>query len=299
MDTESEFLKQFKPPPFTPPKDAEIFKDIQYSTLGHIRQRLDLYLPLPRPQGSMPLLVYIHGGAFMFGSKESPLMPARLLPKGYALASLDYRLSGDAPFPASLEDCKSAVRWLRAHAAEYGLDADRFVAIGESAGGHQASMLGVTSFSDGFDVGDHLGVSSAVQGVVPYYGPSDFLQMDANAPQDGKSMKHDPPGSPESLYIGAPDGIQSVPEKVALANPITYISAGKKLPPFFIAHGVDDHIVPYHQSILLDEALKKAGFSVTLHPVEGTDHVFLGSTKEQSDELDRKTDEFLVSVFGS
>lgn len=239
------------------------------------------------------------GGAFMFGSKESSLMPTHVLSKGYALASLDYRLSGDAVFPASLEDCKSAVRWLRAHAGEYGLDAGRFVALGESAGGHQASMLGVTSPSDGFDVGDHLDVSSAVQGVVPFYAPSDFLQMDANAPQDGRIQSHDPADSPESLYIGAPDGIQAVPEKVARANPITYISAGKKLPPFFIAHGVDDHIVPYHQSVLLDEALRKAGVPVTLHPLEGADHVFLGTTKEQSDELDRKTDEFLASVLGS
>ncbi|ROW10139.1 hypothetical protein VMCG_01835 [Cytospora schulzeri] len=239
------------------------------------------------------------GGAFMFGTKESPLMPTRLLSKGYAIASLDYRLSGDAVFPASVEDCKSAVRWLRAHAGEYGLDADRFVAFGESAGGHQASMLGVTTPADGFDVGDHLDVSSAVQGVVPYYGPSDFLQMDAQAPQDGKSQRHDPPESPESLYIGAPDGIQAVPEKTARANPITYISAGKKVPPFFISHGVDDHLVPYHQSVVLDEALKKAGAPVKFYPVEGADHLFSGMTKEQSDELDRKTDEFLASVLGS
>lgn len=117
----------------------------------------------------------------MFGSKESPLMPARLLAKGFAIASLDYRLSGDAIFPAALEDCKSAVRWLRAHAAEHNLDTDRVVAWGESAGAHQASMLGVTCASargDDFEVGDHLDMSSAVAGVVAYYGPTDFLQMD-------------------------------------------------------------------------------------------------------------------------
>lgn len=235
----------------------------------------------------------------MLGSKESILMPSRLLSKGYAIASLDYRLSGDAPFPASLEDCKSAIRWLRAHAAAYDLDPDHLVAFGESAGGHQASLLGVTSPGDGFDVGDHLDFSSAVQGVVPYYAPSDFLQMDANRPRDGESLAHDPPGSAESLYIGTLEGIQAVPEKVARANPVTYLTAGKKVPPFFIAHGVEDRVVPYHQSILLDEALREVGVSVTFHPVEGTDHVFLGMTKEQSDELDRKTDAFLASVFGS
>lgn len=179
----------------------------------------------------------------MFGSKETPLMPGRLVSKGYAVASLDYRLSGDAIFPAALEDCKAAVRWLRAHAAEYDLSADTMVAWGESAGAHQASMLGVTCASprgDEFEVGDHLDTSSAVAGVVAYYGPTDFLQMDAQAPKDGKSLSHDPADSPESKYIGAT--IQEVPEKVARANPITYLSEGEKPPPFFLAHGSSESI---------------------------------------------------------
>lgn len=174
----------------------------------------------------------------MFGSKESPLMPARLLSKGYAIASLDYRLSGDAIFPAAIEDCKAAVRWLRVHAAEHNLNSDTIVAWGESAGAHQASMLGVTCASpkgDDFEVGDNLEASSAVAGVVAYYGPTDFLQMDAQAPKDGKSLSHDAADSPESKYIGAT--IQEAPEKVARANPITYLSDGAKPPPFFLAHG--------------------------------------------------------------
>lgn len=191
----------------------------------------------------------LKGGAFMFGSKESPHLPARLLSRGYAIASLDYRLSGDAPFPAALEDCKAAVRWLRARgAAEHGLDPGAVVAWGESAGAHQASMLGVTCGSGSgspeeggeFDVGDHLGASSAVAGVVAYFGPTDFLQMDAQAPGDGRSQLHDPADSPESRYIGA--AIQEVPEKVARANPITYVSeeGAAKLPPFFLAHGTGE-----------------------------------------------------------
>lgn len=241
------------------------------------------------------------GGAFKFGSKESPWMPSRLVSKGYAIASLDHRLSGDAVFPAAVEDCKAAVRWLRAHAAEYRLDPARFVAFGESAGAHHASFLGVTSpagVGDELDVGDHLDQSSAVQGVVDYYGPSDFLQMDSHAPADGNNQKHDPPGSPESLYVGAVDGIQNAPEKSVRANPITYLSAAKAktVPPFFIAHGVKDHVVPYHQSVLLQEALKEVGVPVTLHPVEGVDHVFEGISREQSDDLDKKTDEFLASI---
>lgn len=178
------------------------------------------------------------GGAFLFGSKVTGLMPNRVITKGYAIASLDYRLSGDAIFPAALEDCKSAVRWLRAHADQYSLDANRIVAWGESAGAHQASMLGVTCASpegDEFEVGDHLDTPSVVSGVVAYYGPTDFLQMDAQAPQDGKSQLHDPAQSPESKYIGGP--IQEIPDKVARANPITYLSSEEKAPPFFLAHG--------------------------------------------------------------
>lgn len=120
------------------------------------------------------------------GTKRAPppLLPSRLLARGIAIASLDYRLSGDAVFPAAVQDCKAAVRWLRAH-AEYGFDAARVVAWGESAGAHLASMLGVTCSSSAgadeeeFEVGDHLDVSSAVAGVVAYYGPTDFMQMDA------------------------------------------------------------------------------------------------------------------------
>lgn len=296
-------MRNFKPPPFVPPEDAETFKDIQYSSHGHIRQRLDLYLPKPGKSGvsPLPLIVYVHGGAFKFGSKESPWMPSRLISRGYAIASLDYRLSGDAVFPAAVEDCKAAVRWLRAHAAEYRLNPGRFIAFGESAGAHHAVFLGVTSpagVGDELDVGDNLDQSSAVQGVVDYYGPSDFLQMDAHGMPDGKNEPHDPPGSPESLYVGAADGIQNDPEKSVRANPITYLSeaTAKDVPPFFISHGVDDHVVPYHQSILLHEALKKVDVAVALHPVEGADHVFDGMSQEQSDELDKRTDEFLASI---
>lgn len=183
----------------------------------------------------------------MFGSKETPLMPSRLLSKGYAIASLDYRLSGDAVFPAALEDCKSAVRWLRAHAAEpqyHGLSPETMVAWGESAGAHHAAMLGVTCASPGrgdeFDVGDHLDTSSAVAGVVAYYGPSDFTQMDRQAPKDGRSLSHDAVDSPEAKYLGAPRGIQEDLEKAARANPITYVSEGAKPPPFFLAHGTGE-----------------------------------------------------------
>lgn len=241
----------------------------------------------------------------MFGSKESPLMPARLLAKGIALASLDYRLSGDALFPAAVQDCKAALRHIRAHlAGPHNLDTDRLVVWGESAGAHMATMLGVLCASpsadeegEEFDVGDDLDQFSSVAGVVGYYGPSDFLLMDSQAIQDGRSFPHDGVDSPESKYIG--EAIQTAPAKTARANPITYLKAeeGVKPPPFFLAHGVLDHVVPYGQSVVLYEALKKVGAPVVMHSVQA-DHVWIGASKEEMDELDRVTDEFLKGIFG-
>ena len=160
------------------PSGVNTLHDLAYVPNGHPRQKLDLYLP-PGGGAKRPLIVYVHGGAFMFGDKSSGLMPMRLLTKGYAIASLDYRLSGDALFPAQIQDCKAAVRWLRAHAAQYRLDPARFVAWGESAGANLAALLGTAGQTRTFDVGANLRYSSAVRAVVDYYGPTDFLQAES------------------------------------------------------------------------------------------------------------------------
>lgn len=270
--------------------EAQEIHDIRYVQGEHKRQRLDLYLP-QSSAARRPLIVYIHGGAFMFGTKETELVPKHLLRKGYAIASLDYRLSGDAVFPAALQDCKSAVRWLRAHADVYKLDPDHFVAWGESAGGHQAAMLGTTGHTDEFEEGEYLDVSSAVQGVVDYYAPTDFLQMDPHSLPG--SQLHNHPESPESRYLGCL--ITEHPERVQRANPISYISSST--PPFFIAHGTDDHIVPFHQSELLAAALERAGARVSFHRVEGAEHVFRGISPEQSESLNALTEQFLETIF--
>ncbi|KIV80839.1 hypothetical protein PV11_08315 [Exophiala sideris] len=270
--------------------EYEEIHNVSYVRDGHDRQKLDLYLPGKCTTPS-PLIVYIHGGAFQFGNKETELIPKHMRDKGYAIASIDYRLSGDAVFPAALEDCKTAVRWLRANADKYRLDPDRFVAWGESAGGHHAAMLGTTGDIKDFDVGEHLDVSSAVQGVVDYYAPTDFLQMDNHAP--AASQTHNHSNSPESKYIGGT--ITEHPDKVKRANPITYISAST--PPFCIAHGTDDHLVPIHQSILLAVALAHANVPFTFHRVEGTDHVFRGASVEQRQSLQKATEEFIDSLW--
>jgi acetyl esterase/lipase len=199
------------------------------------------------------------------GSKNDGV-PTAYLADGYAVASLNYRLSQHAPFPAQIEDCKAAVRWLRANAATYGLDPSRFASWGASAGGHLAAMLGTTGEVKVFDVGENLGQSGRVQAVVDYFGPTDFLQMDAHRLPNGQI--HDPADSPESQLIGGP--IQQNKDKTTRANPVSYVTSDD--PPFLIVHGDSDPLVPHHQSELLAAALEKAGVPVTLYTVKGGGH---------------------------
>ncbi|MEM7114209.1 MAG: alpha/beta hydrolase [Chloroflexota bacterium] len=246
------------------PDDVTVYRDLAYVNNGHERQKLDLYLPTQG--GKRPLIIWIHGGAFRLGSKDKGRLPLDYLARGYALASINYRLSQHAIFPAQIEDCKTPVRYLRVHASEYRLDPDRFAAWGPSAGGHLSAMLGTTGNATELEVGDYLSFSSRVQAVVDYYGPTDFLQMDAQRLPDG--LLHDPPDSPESELVGG--AIQEHPDRVAKANPITYIT--EDVPPFLIVHGNQDPLVPYQQSLLLRDALQNVGADVTFYTVEGGGH---------------------------
>ena len=250
------------------PEGARALRDLAYVENGHARQKLDLYLPA-QAKGPLPLIIWVHGGGWQNGTKDG-CPPARqgFLQRGYAVASLEYRLSGDAIFPAQIEDCKAGVRWLRAHAKEYGLDPDRFGVWGSSAGGHLVALLGTSGCEKGFDVGPNLNVSSRVQAVCDYYGPSDLTQMDSHA-VSGARLKHDDAKSPEACLLGGP--VQENKEKAARANPITYVTTNA-LPPFLIVHGTSDPVVPFHQSELLFEALKQAGGNVRLHRVMGAGH---------------------------
>lgn len=245
------------------PEGTIVHRDLAYVSNGHERQKLDLYLPAGGQK--LPLIIWIHGGAFRMGSKNDGV-PTAYLAEGYALASLNYRLSQHAIFPAQIEDCKAAVRWLRANAGAYGLDPSRFAAWGASAGGHLASMLGTTGDIKAFDVGENLGESSRVQAVVDYFGPTDFLEMDTH--RLPKGQVHDSADSPESQLIGGP--IQENKAKTARANPVVYVSPDD--PPFLIVHGDSDPLVPHHQSELLAAALVEAGIPPIFYTVKGGGH---------------------------
>ena len=238
-------------------------RDIAYVSQGHGRQKLDLYLPKERSAGPLPLIIWVHGGAWRAGDKGR-CPAARFVEMGYAVASMNYRLSQHAIFPAQIQDCKAAVRWLRANAGTYNIDPKRFGVWGSSAGGHLVAMLGTAGDVKGFDVGENLGVSSRVQAVCDFFGPTDFTKMNDFPGR----IDHDAPDSPESKLSGGP--VQENKDKARRADPVTYVT--KDDPPFLIVHGDKDPLVPHNQSELLRDALKKAGVPVRLYTVAGGGH---------------------------
>jgi acetyl esterase/lipase len=256
-----------QPPPAPAPAGgmirSRVDRDLVYARVGNKALLLDLHRP-EAPARLLPVILWIHGGAGRGGNKDD--CPAsQVLRHGYALACLNYRLSGEATFPAQIEDAKAAVRWLRASAAKYGLNTARIGAWGESAGGHLAALLGTAGGVK--ELEGREGVtkfSSRVQAVADFYGATDFLQMHGFP----SGIDHDAPDSPESQLIGGP--IQDNKLKVARANPITY--ASKDDPPFLIVHGDHDPLVPWNQSQLLYEALNRAGVEVSFHVLKGAGH---------------------------
>ena len=247
------------------PAGTQALRNLEYVPNGHERQKLDLYLP--EKGEKLPLIIWVHGGAWQEGSKDRcPALP--FLNQGYAVASINYRLSQHALYPAQIEDCKAAVRWLRANAAKYRLDPDRFGAWGSSAGGHLVALLGTTGGVKDFDKGENTNVSSKVQAVCDWFGPTDFLRIGTFP----SSINHDSPESPESKLLGGP--ARQIRDKAAQANPITFITSNAA--PFLIMHGDQDNTVPINQSELLNEALKKAGIAVTYIVVPGAGHAIGG-----------------------
>lgn len=245
-------------------------RNVQYATVDGVPLRLDLYLPA-QGEGPFPVLVWIHGGGWRGGTKD--LAPGgtmvRQTARGYAVASIEYRLSRQALFPAQIYDCKGAIRWLRANAAEYALDPDRIGVWGSSAGGHLASMLGVTgdeSVLEG-DTGGNLQYSSRVRAVIDLYGPANLLTMNAQS-LPCSTIDHDAPESPESLLLGCP--VQSCADRARLASPVSYVSADD--PPFLLIHGTNDCSVPPGQSQELHGDLVDAGVDATLRLLEGAGH---------------------------
>jgi acetyl esterase/lipase len=268
FDPTTHYAVQETPPAADTRHVKRKYLDIPYAGLSPA-QKLDIYLP-DEGKGPFPVIMSIHGGAFMCCDKadEQVLPMLEGLKRGYAVVAVNYRLSWEATFPALVHDGKAAVRWIRAHAQHYHLDPDRIAAWGGSAGANLASMLGTSAgVSELEDMS--LGNSeqpSHVQVVVAWFGPTDFLKMDEYLTDRGlppePGMEHSGPNSPESLLLG--QTITEIPDRVRAANPETYISPAA--PPFFLQHGTMDPVVPVQMSI---------SFAAKLEQVLGKDHVQL------------------------
>ncbi|MBL0210863.1 MAG: alpha/beta hydrolase [Holophagaceae bacterium] len=235
---------------------------------------LDLYRPASG-SGPFATVIWIHGGGWREGSRTQAEQAKRLVCRGYAVASIDYRLSGTAKFPAQIQDVKAAIRYLRANATAYNLDGTRFATFGSSAGGHLASLAatsaGIAALED-LSQGN-ASTSSAVQAAIAWFGPVDLGKMDSQLLAQGcppGAATHGLATSPESQFLGCTVNDPACAATIAMANPITYL--GPNSPPMYILHGTEDCTVPMAQSDLLKAALESAGRCVTKRNVAGAGH---------------------------
>jgi acetyl esterase/lipase len=271
------------------------------TTTGIATLRMDIY-QANSGDGPRPVLVWIHGGGWQSGShNQTPLMALALRDAGMTVASIGYRLSDQAIFPAQLHDCKGAIRYLRANAATYGIDPDRIAVWGSSAGGHLAALVATTGGIARLEgtSGGNLKESSRVQAGATFFGPTDllFMEPDCDAQPIGCGPNHDVPTSPESKLIGVTGSGEGIgwlranignpappfPQLIALANdanPITHVDADD--PPLYIAHGALDTVVPLRQSERLRDAAASVGVESVFVAVPDAGHGALGSAANEA-----------------
>jgi acetyl esterase/lipase len=297
-----------------PPRRTEFsggvfgFADVTYAMIPGFRPlTLDIYLaPKSRVVGSSPLVLYIHGGGWTTGhSRQSgafddwPRVLASLAARGYVVASLNYRLSGEAAFPAAIQDVKSAIRFLRAHATDYGIDPSKAIVWGGSAGGHLAALAATTcgvkelepaapaqASPESASVAQQ---SDCVQGAVTWYGIFDLAAM--AGPSPGVS----PPAIAKLLGCNG----ACPPDKLQYASPEHYIK--KDMPPFLLVHGAADKTVDPKQSTHFLDAVSAVGGRISLTMIPDVDHSFIGQTPEATREASllalRRTFEFIDATF--
>jgi acetyl esterase/lipase len=244
------------------PSGVKYDRNITYAVAGNQSLKLDIYEPR-NPQGRLPVVVWIHGGAWKSGGKY-PCPIAFMAAQNLAIVSIDYRLSQVAPFPAQIYDCKGAIRWLRAHANEYDLDSNHICIFGASAGGQLALLLADTPGNSKLEgkVGGNLNFSSRVQCVCAFYPPTDLNRLVSDP-----ATRNDPNGDVARLIGSA---VAQNVDKAIAASPLTYVS--KDCAPVFLMHGGADKLVPPDQSVIFYGALVKAGVDARLEIIAGKGH---------------------------
>lgn len=255
--------------PAQAPPGVRVIRDLAYVPGGDAAQVLDLYLPEQASAKPLPLFVWIHGGGWTGGSKDGPY-GLDLVGKGYAVASVEYRFSQKALFPAQIQDCQAAIRWLRANSKAYNLDPKHIAVGGASAGGHLVALLGTAGGKRAFaPVGGNEKQSDRVQAVLDLFGPTDFSTVMSQAAADPtRNVFNFNHGDPYSLLIGVPLGSDRAKEEAV--SPMHYVS--KDNPPFLILHGTADALVPFAQSVELADALRKVKVDAILQRLTGSGH---------------------------
>ena len=260
-------------PPFTKQTD------ILYATAENHPLLLDLYTPNNTPNPTNPpLIVWVHGGAWREGTKdEMPLLP--LVNRGFAIASIDYRLSPVAPFPAQIHDIKAAIRYLRANAAAYNINTERIAIAGSSAGGHLAALVGVTNNHPHLEgtIGNHTDQPSSVHAIIDYYGPTDFTTILDQSTVHGLGVRV------PALQLLLGDQPENTPRLAKLASPVSHVDPND--PPLLIFHGDQDIQVPINQSHQLHGLYKKHNLTAQLEVVHNGGHG--GDLFYQSNQLDQ------------
>lgn len=276
---------------------------VYWTQTGYRPLMLDLYLPpksLRRPAAGFPLVVLIHGGGWMGGDSrrigvfvDFPGVLASLAARGYVVASVEYRLSGEAIFPAQIQDVKAAIRFLRTKAADYGIDPARAMTWGTSAGGHLAALAAASCGVQALEPAQSIPASSAVvaagpvatanvsdcvQGSVAWFGVFDMATIAAQAKQDG-AFSRDAADTPEWRLLGC-FASECRNGQMAAASPVTYV--GAKTPPMLLIVGDADKTVPYHQTLEMEQRLKAAGVAHELMVIPEADHMLVGKTPEQT-----------------
>ncbi|TWT91558.1 alpha/beta hydrolase fold domain-containing protein [Stieleria varia] len=265
------------------PADVNVLRDVVFGKGGDRDLTMHIVLPKEKRDSPQPAYVWIHGGGWQGGTKDGGV--GKVIPmvrEGFVGATIEYRLTGEAPFPAQIEDCKCAIRYLRAHAEKYKIDPDRIAVGGSSAGGHLVALMGTSGGVKEFEgTGGWPDQSSSVQAVVDHYGPTDFKAFVSTPGYE----QHDKAGSPESKLLGSGDVLTNE-AGIKRVNPITYVD--KDDPPFLIIHGTDDRTVPPNQSEAMDKALKSVNVESTLHLIQDAGHGGPEFAKPEINDMQRK-----------
>lgn len=242
--------------------------DVVYATKDGVDLHLQMLMPNARQRDKKPCVLYVQGSAWM---KQNVYMNiaqlAEFAKRGYVVAIVEYRHTGIAPFPAQMQDAKTAIRYIRMNADRYNVDANNLFIWGDSSGGHTALMVGLTQGQSDLDDNVYGEISADVNAVIAYYPPTEIFVM-RNYPS---KFPHETPDSPEGLLIGG----KTVSENQALAekaSPLHYVSKEQKLVPIFIAAGTMDGTVPFSQSDLMANKLQECNQPYEFHALMGADH---------------------------